>query len=125
VLHKWLPDADELATALSLRPSSPVTSVPGDAQRILTRLEAMQNLTRARGAEFIFLAPPLLTQDNIWPTVQVAAAPLGLSVLVPLRSAEVSSLDFSDGFHLNATGAALFTDRVAPQLRANLATRPR
>lgn len=122
VLHKWLPDANELADTLVLRPSSPVTLGPRDALRILTRLEAIRNLARARGAELLFLAPPLLTQDNVWPSVQASAARLGISVLVPLRSAEVSSLDFSDGFHLNATGAALFTDRVAPELRASLET---
>lgn len=122
VLHKWLPDADELATTLILRPLSPVTLGPRDARQILTRLEAIQNLTRARDAELLFLAPPLLAQDNVWPTVQAGAARLGIPILVPLRSAEVSSLDFSDGFHLNATGAALFTDRLAPELRASLET---
>lgn len=125
VLNKWLPDANELANTLILRPVSPVALGPRDAQRIVTRLEAMQNLATAQGANFIFLAPPLLAADNVWPTVQAGAARLGIPVLIPLPSAEVSNLDFSDGFHLNATGAALFTDRVAPELRASLETPPR
>lgn len=125
VLHKWLPDANELANTLILPSSSPVTLGPRDARQILTRLEGMQNLTRARGAEFIFLAPPRLTQENVWPAVQAGAARLGIPVLIPLRSSEVSNLDFSDGFHLNSIGAALFTDRVAPELRGTLGTMAR
>lgn len=125
VLHKWLPNANELADTLGLHPSPSTTLGPRDAEQILTRLEAMKNLASARGAGFLFLAPPSLTQDNLWPAVQAGAARVGIPVLVPLQAEEVSSRDFSDGFHLNSTGATLFTDRVAPALRASLGSTAR
>jgi len=83
---------------------------------VLPHLRALDQLCRANGAGLVVLVPPTLSHDDASADVQDSAARDGIPVLVPLRPTDVTPDDFHDGFHLNARGAARFTQRFASAL---------
>lgn len=122
VLQKWLPHATDLAHYLAAGPGGSAPPPRLNAVALSGRLRALRDLARSGGAHFVFLVPPLLQQDAVWDEVRVSAADDGIRLLMPVSSADVTAADFADGFHLNSTGARLFTDRVAASLPGVLAT---
>lgn len=87
---------------------------------VLPHLLALDQLCKANGAHLVVLVPPTLSRDDASADVQDSADRQGLLVLVPLRPDDVTPADFHDGFHLNARGAARFTQRFASTLLQTL-----
>lgn len=119
VLQKWLPGAAQLVRVLTTSPGPRAATRSYDAEPIVTRLAALQQLTRNAGAEFIFLVPPAPRQAAVWATVRERAASDGVRALL-VSAPELSAADFPDGAHLNARGASLFTAQLGPALRTAL-----
>jgi hypothetical protein len=119
LLQKWLPGAEPLVRLLTTSPGARAASRSYDANPILTRLAALQQLTSSAGAEFIFLVPPAPRQPGVWATVRERAASDGVRTLL-VSTPELSAADFPDGAHLNARGASLFTAQLGPALRTAL-----
>jgi hypothetical protein len=97
-------------------PSSELPSDDEIAERIAPRLEALRNVCAEYGARMIILIPPAVSRDGS-EGLKRAAALVKIPVLDPYAPGELPANFFSDGFHLNAEGAARFTDRVGQMVR--------
>ena len=122
VLEKWVPHASLLAARFGQTVPTPITATPAVMDRALARLRMMQELCRGHGARFIMLIPPSLARADAAPSIAAGAAKEGITVLVPYRPGEMPRTDFSDGFHLNQAGAALFTGRLDAVLPSQLSS---
>jgi hypothetical protein len=81
---------------------------PGAFQRLFTA-----------GARFILVIPP--SYQKRAETIAQADAQLGVNVLVPVGGNEFDATYYNiDGFHLNETGARIFTTRLAANLPVEL-----
>ncbi len=112
-----LPRFEEVRDSITPPPSQ----LPTDeeiATRIAPRIEAMRHICAQYGASMLLLVPPALGRDGS-EGLKRAAARFGIPVLEPYAPDELTADFFSDGFHLNERGAALFTDRVAHMLRSS------
>jgi hypothetical protein len=89
------------------------------SQRVEPRIDAMRHVCAEHGAFMMVLVPPALGRDGS-EGLKRAAARFDIPVLAPYSPDELPADFFSDGFHLNAKGAARFTDRVAQMLRSRL-----
>lgn len=116
LMEKWLPSAGLLARYLTTQDAPPLTESQETARRAVDRLRAFRILCAAHRAGFVFLTPPSLNPSDPAQTVRASAELAGIAVLMPYRPGEMPRAGFSDGYHLNPTGAALFTDRVAAML---------
>jgi hypothetical protein len=124
LLEKWLPGADLLAAHLTSR--DPVSLIASERilQRAVQRLGALKTLAKEYGAEFVYLVPPTRYTLDVSPAVAATARPAHVAVLIPFKPGEMPDKAFSDGFHPNAEGAALYTQRAAALLQRELATIP-
>ena len=116
VLEKWLPRADVLAAHLIVVDPLPTVLNQQTQTRAIERLRRLRDVAQAHGSEFIYLVPPSLSTKDIAPGIALPARAVGIAVLIPYRPGEVSPSKFVDGFHLNASGAIDFSDRIAPAL---------
>jgi hypothetical protein len=119
LLQKWLPGAAQLVRVLTTSPGPRAAARSYDADPIVTRLAALEQLTRSAGAEFIFLVPPAPQQNRVWATVRERAASDGVRTLL-VSAPQLGAADYPDGAHLNARGASLFTAQLGPALRSAL-----
>jgi hypothetical protein len=85
------------------------------------RLRALRDLCSAHGAQFIFLLAPGFGPGEA-PLV-TAGVRSQTDVMVPIHLNALSQDKFRDGFHLNAAGAGLFTDKFARMLKPRLSHR--
>ena len=83
------------------------------------RLKALDELARAHGSRFIFLEPATVKADEE-SYIREAAKRAEVPALVPLPAAALSATDFSDGYHLNPSGASRYTTALAPALRGTM-----
>lgn len=118
ITQAWVPDASLLATALA-RPllGSVKSSHIEKVELAKSRLQALQDLCKTYGAQFLFLVPPRATQDDFLEPILLSTQPLGIPILMPYSPGEMPIDRFSDGFHLNARGAEQFTDRLLSILK--------
>lgn len=79
-------------------------------------LTAFQTLCALHGARFAFLLAPGFGQGE--GPLKAAGARSRTDVMVPFHLNELSREKFRDGFHLNASGAQIFTDKVALLLKS-------
>jgi hypothetical protein len=121
VLEKWMPNAKTLVDLFT--PRGTVTPIPLETivAETIQRLKKLRDLSEMFGAQFIFLVPPTVSDADFLTSIQSAAAETGISVLVPFKPGELSAESFSDGFHLNPSGATIFTERLAILLSESLA----
>ena len=123
-IHKWfllrvLPGFPVLAARL--RP--PIPSLPPDEEidrEATERLQEMANLCTQHGAQFIFVVPPSTVARDGSAAIQRAGDRIGIPVLVPIPPQELPLDLYSDGFHLNRKGAAIFTQALSSSLREAL-----
>ena len=127
-IRKWflvrlVPDFPTLAA--SLRPEPPPLP-PDDVleRRIQPRLDRLARLCRFYGAQLIVILPPDNDDRDGAVAVQRAAESTGVPVLIPFGPKELPSAYYSDHFHLNAKGAAVFTQALATVLRNALPVAP-
>lgn len=124
VLEKWVPHASMLAAHFAQTVPTPLTASPAVIDRALAHLRRIQELCKSRGAGFIMLIPPARNRHDPAPAIADAAAQEGIPVLIPYRPGEMPAEKFSDGFHLNPSGAALFTGRLDSVLASRLNSGP-
>lgn len=121
LLQKWLPGADLLAAHLAARQTVPAVDNEAQILPIVQRLQTLRGLAGEYHAQFIYLMPPTLHQQEVSQALAAAARASHISVLIPYAPGELPHAAFSDGFHLNAAGAELYTRRAAAALREDLA----
>jgi len=109
------------ARAMHAIADNTVVPLPPDDElirRARKRLNSIQQLCDQYGVQLVLLIPPSLGRNN-----ELLASAAGLehvSVDYPLPLGTMGPELFSDGTHLNAKGAAIFTDAIAGCLRARL-----
>lgn len=98
----------------------PAASLPGyEIERIAAaRLSALRQLCSVHDARFAFLLAPGFGSDEA-PVVK-AGIWSQTDVMVPIHLNQLGRDKFRDGFHLNAAGAQLFTNKVAPVIKSRL-----
>ena len=123
-IRNWLLQAimPNLERLIGFFPAKTPPMPPSDqvVAAAIPHLLALDELCKSNGARLVILVPPTLRHDDASAEIQDSANGQGIPVLVPLRPSEVSPGEFSDGFHLNAQGAARFTQRFASALLQNL-----
>jgi hypothetical protein len=120
VLGHLMPTLGQFMNASSAVDRRPM--VDADIAPVLSaRIERMRELTDAYGSQLVLLVPPVLDPADGAPALMAAAAQHDVPVLRPVASGSFGPQLYRDGFHLNDTGAALFTDRLIPALEGELA----
>ncbi|HUR33041.1 MAG TPA: hypothetical protein VM032_04550 [Vicinamibacterales bacterium] len=92
---------------------------------LATRIARMREVTARYGSELVLLVPPLLDPADGSNGLMAAAAGDAVRVLRPVTSGSFGAELYRDGFHLNESGAALFTERLIPALRGELSQNAR
>ena len=125
-IRKWfllrlLPDFPNLTARL--RPMA--LPLPADEElenRIQPRLERMASLCADYGAQLVLVLPPDNDTNDGSAAVFHAARANDIPVVVPFGPRELPPTLYSDGVHLNADGAAVFTRVLGASLRSVLRT---
>jgi hypothetical protein len=119
VMGHLMPQVGTLMGALQ-----PVNRKPMDNGEVTAvtrpRIERLKKLADDHGTELVLLIPPMLNPDDGAAGLMEAAKGEGVPVLVPVASGSFAADLYRDGFHLNQTGAALFTERVIEPLKQEL-----
>lgn len=121
LLGRILPDLPQLMAMLVHR--GPPAQERGDPMTLATqRLRALREEVAARGARLVLVVPALLGEDGLPAADLVRAGQgAGVPVLLPLPPGTLPASAFSDGYHLNETGADAFTEALVPAIRDALA----
>ena len=82
------------------------------------RLTSLRTLCSLHGARFAFLLAPGFGPGEA--PLLAAGARANTDVMVPIHLNELGRDKFRDGFHLNAGGAQMFTDKVSELLKRRL-----
>lgn len=117
--------APDFGRVAKLLPDKATGSIePQLRRRAVARLTAMNSLAKAHGVQLVLLLMPSGTMDGTTP-LREAAQSAGVDLIVPMTSDMFGSNEYSDGFHLNPSGAARFTEALAAALKREplLATR--
>jgi hypothetical protein len=117
LLEELMPDVEKLTSYLPEK-AAPLPSADVVVPPSVARLQEIQALCRENGSSFLFVIPPTTGSNELQEALRSAAARDGVTVLVPVRGGEMAVSYFSDGFHLNPQGAAIFTERLGTQLIA-------
>lgn len=119
LLHQILPSLDRLVGFFP-SPNRPLPPAEDVVAQALPRLKSLDQVCSDHGVRLIVVVPPPNSREDGSAELQAAAARSGITVLVPMRPDELSAKEFSDGFHLNAQGAAHFTESLSTALSQNL-----
>lgn len=84
------------------------------------RLRAMQDLAARHGGKFVLAIPPRPRKGDASEILKRAGETAGVPVIVSVPQGELGLPYYRDGNHLNPKGAAIYTDRFAPDLRRTL-----
>jgi hypothetical protein len=84
------------------------------------RLRTLQALAQAHGGQFILAIPPRPGKGPGSEILQAAGRREGVPVIVSIPQGELGLPYYRDANHLNPKGAAIYTDRFAPDLRRTL-----
>jgi lysophospholipase L1-like esterase len=85
--------------------------------RARARMPELAEVARTYGVRIVLLVPPTLHEDHSREIQQIGEQS-GVPVWVLSPPGEFPREYFRDGFHLNATGAEIFTSRLAQQLQS-------
>ncbi len=115
VLNHVVPHLEDLFSLLNSRPGVPEG---GALEEIaIPRLQRMNELCEAHGAQLILMVPPTLSSESAVSQMASAARRAGVEVSVPIDPAALSAGFYQpDGMHLNRQGAVLFTSALAKDL---------
>jgi hypothetical protein len=119
VLGRLMPDVGRLmnfSSAVDARAVIDQDVIPILAERIAR----MRAVTDAHGSQLVLLVAPVLNPADGSSGLMAAAGSQGVPVLCPVPSGTLGPQLYRDGFHLNPTGAALFTERLIPVLAREL-----
>ncbi len=92
---------------------------------LVERVARMRDVARGFGSTLIVLVPPVLNPQDGSNGLVAAAQRSGVPVLRPVASGAFDAGLYRDGFHLNPSGAARFTERLIPALQRELGVAPR
>lgn len=119
VLGHLMPDLATFMNASSAVDRRPMVDI--DIAPVLSaRVARMRALTDQYGSQLVLLVPPMLNPVDGSGGLMTAAAAHGVPVLRPVVSGAFDGQLYRDGFHLNDTGAAAFTERLIPALQEEL-----
>jgi hypothetical protein len=90
-----------------------------DVQVDPRRLQDLASLCARQNIHLVLVVPPTdqPADSKAVPQVLAAATAAGVTALVPVESSSIDHSYYSDGLHLNAKGARLFTSALADALR--------
>lgn len=120
LLEKFVPGAKSLVAHFTFSDPAPLAATGDAMEKAMRRLHNLDDLAREHGVRFIWLVPPTLNAEDPAPAIKTAAEREGLSVLIPAAPASLPATMYADGFHMNASGAEVFTGQLATTLRAEL-----
>ena len=92
-------------------------------QTATARLQRLQNLAASHGSRLLFITPPLTLASDGSAQVEQAGRDLGIDVLRPVPSGTLDISQYSDGYHLNQSGAKQFTPALILALSQALSNR--
>ena len=125
VVSKLVPDLQNVTSRLVAGAAAERT-LPADGGVAIAaaRLMALRQHVETVGARLLLVIPPTPAPDprGLEARIQSAATQSGVTVLVPVEHT-LGREFYSDGFHLNEQGEALFTRRLAAALRVALGPR--
>jgi lysophospholipase L1-like esterase len=87
------------------------------------RLPAVHELAETYGVKIVLMVPPTLRPDHSQ-EIQQLGDKSGVPVWVLSPPGEFPRELFRDGFHLNAQGSAIFTTRLANEIRSQIGKAP-
>jgi hypothetical protein len=114
VLGRLMPDLPRLTLRLTTVGAPPIAD---EALRTITRerVSVVRNECATYGAKLVLALPPTPAYHELT-VVRDAAAESGVETVLPFSADDFAATDYSDGFHLNASGAAKFTDKFIQAL---------
>jgi hypothetical protein len=79
------------------------------------RIEALASVCARQNSHFILVIPPTdqPVDSKAVPQILAEAAAMGVMALLPLESSDLDHSYYTDGLHLNAEGAQVFTSALA------------
>jgi len=114
VIGRLVPGVPALMQGLNARAA---VSAPVDTALLRRRFSDLRSLSVKNRRQLLVGVPPLLDQEaNTELTCSIARSE-GLRCLMPRQFSSYSMADFSDGFHLSASGSAKFMAELAKQLK--------
>src|SRR4051812_2167265 len=120
VLGHLVPDLGQLMGFS--RQVDPTPLVDDEVEQVVReRLQRVKALTDANNARLVLLLPPLLEVPDGATGFLRASEAIGVPALRPVPSGAFRRKLYRDGFHLNPTGASMFTARLVPDLQRQLA----
>ena len=120
-LIELIPDFPELADRL--RPPAPPLPTDGEIDAQATeRLREIADLCARYDAQFGLIVPPSTAARDGSSAILAAANRTGIQVFIPFQQQQLPADLYSDGFHLNYRGSAVFTDALIPGLRQFLSS---
>jgi hypothetical protein len=119
-IRKWLlarvmPDVGGLTTVLGFRPA-PALSESEVRLKSEARLRELKTLCDEYGARLTIVIPPTLSKEDHAEVVSALGRELGIRVLIPVKAGTMEKSLFRDGFHLNSSGAEVFTAKLVSVL---------
>ena len=88
--------------------------------QVLRRLPELVGEAASLGQHLILAIPPVAGGDDYAADVIEGGRLTGLPVLYPIRTGDLAADQFQDGFHLNASGAQVFTKALTSALLQQL-----
>ena len=121
ILSKTVPGVTGLVSYLSPGADPNPLDHERTVRAAAQRFKRIDELVRNNGGHFVFIVPASLDpHEEMY--LEEAGRSAEISLLVPMRTETLSSIDFSDGFHLNPAGASRFTRALVLNLQEAIAT---
>ena len=114
-MARVMPDVGGLTTVLGFRPA-PALSESEVRLKSEARLRELKTLCDEYGARLTIVIPPTLSKEDHAEVVSALGRELGIRVLIPVKAGTMEKSLFRDGFHLNSSGAEVFTAKLVSVL---------
>jgi len=114
ILGAVMPDLRDLAVKIAWNQATPLTPEVVRAGAI-PRINELKELCDEYGSHLTILIPPTMGENHADALASVSKD-VGVRVLVPVQPGVLDASFFRDEYHLNPTGAALFTAKLQSQL---------
>lgn len=101
---RWMPDSEQIY------------------RMSIDRLSALRDLSNRFGTRFLLVIPPISRSADLDGSRDVlrAGTATGVTILIPIPSGSLPTSQYSDGFHLNNSGAKHFTTAFVSTLNDTL-----
>ena len=118
IVRRTIPSLPALMALMTHTEAPPL--VADDVFKTATnRLKELRELAAEWNTRIVLVVPPSGEPkcDTAYNEVQLAGVAAGVQVVVPVAAGSIPGSFYSDGFHLNPRGAALFTPRFVEAVR--------